>query len=114
MGHRQWDCPRRHRRDGGTQYQNADKQSQAVTQAQAVRNAKKADMTGHHRVFMGCLIGEPIRRDAHELPTLEEVRRGLWQKFPPLNEAELWYLESGLFFLRGISMAAYLVAIVCT
>ena len=88
-GHHQWDCPRRHRRDGGTQNQNADKQSQAVTWAQAVKDEEKADLIDHHRVFMGYLIGKPIRRDAHGLPTLEEVRRGLWQKFPALKEAEL-------------------------
>ena len=52
-------------------------------------------MTDHHRVFMGCLIGEPIRRDAHGLPTLEEVRRGLWQKFSAFKEAELFF-----FFLN--------------
>ena len=90
-GHRQWDCPRRLWWDGGTQNQNADKQSLAVSQAQAVSKEEKIDMTGHHRVFVECLIGEPIRRDACGLPTLEEVRRGLWQKFPALNKAELWY-----------------------
>ena len=65
------------------------KQSQAVTWAQAVKDEEKADLIDHHRVFMGYLIGKPIRRDAHGLPTLEEVRRGLWQKFPALKEAEL-------------------------
>ena len=105
-----WDCPIRHRKDRGTQ-PKCRQESQAVTQAYAVSKEEKADITGHHRVFMQCLIGEPIRRDARGLPMLEEVRRELWQKFPALNKAELSYLETGLFFLWGISMVAYIVAI---
>ena len=27
-----------------------------------------------------------------------------------MDKAELWYLETGMFFLRGVSMAAYIVA----
>ena len=30
-------------------------------------------------------------------------------EIPALNKVELWYLEIGLFFLHGISMAVYVV-----
>ena len=39
---------------------------------------------------------------------LEEVRRGLWQKILAMDKAELWYLETGKFFLQGVFMAAFI------
>ena len=110
-GHHQWECPRGHRRDGGKKNPNANKQNQAVISPQATPKVELTHKTDQHRVFMGCIIGEPIRRDNHGLPTLEEMRRGLWQKIPAMNTAKLWYLEAGMHFLRAVSMAAYIEAI---
>ena len=42
---------------------------------------------------------------------LEEMRRGLGQKILAKNMAELGYLETRMFFLRGVSMTASITAI---
>ena len=34
----------------------------------------------------------------------------LWQKIPAMEKAEIWYLETALFFLHGVSMVAYIAA----
>ena len=59
---------------------------------------------------MGCLIGQSVRGNVHGELRLEEVRMGLEQKIPTIKEVELWYLETGMFLIRGVSMVAYITA----
>ena len=77
-GHRQLECPRGEKRDGGPTKSSYDKGSQIVTHRSAVASGEKTDTKRLHRALMGCLIGEPIRGDDHRMLMLEEVQMGLW------------------------------------